>query len=83
MQTDPAITVERRVDRLQPGDIVTGTAASGDFEDGPRALVERVKAAREHSVRMTAWECHWDGDHAPNVYYGDTLVTVERKAAGR
>ena len=69
-------TITRRVDQVRPGEIVTGTVASGAFADGSRVLAARTKAP-EHSQRMTAWLCAWaSGGH--NVYYGDTLVEVAR-----
>lgn len=72
--------IETRVDRLQPGDVVTGTTASGEFDNGPRLVESRTKAAREHSVRMTAWVIAWV-DAGANIYYGDTQVLVARRSA--
>lgn len=72
-------SVTTRVDQLRPGDTVTGTAASGPFDDGPRVLISRTEAP-EHSQRTTAWWCAWEaGGH--NVFYGDTLVDVQRLGA--
>jgi hypothetical protein len=70
-----------RVDQLRDGDRVTGTGASGDYDDGPRILVSRTPAL-EHSVRTQAWWLVWD-DGGHNVYYGDTAVTAVTMVGAR
>lgn len=66
--------IYRRAEMLSPGDIVTGTGPSGDYEDGPRT-VAAIQPAPEHAVRMMAYRITWtDGDSL--VYYGDTVCIV-------
>lgn len=63
----------QKVETLAPGNIVTGTAASGDY-DRPRTVVE-IHEAPEHSVNGTAYRVLW-ANGTSNVYYGWAEVTV-------
>ncbi len=63
----------RRTDELQPGDVVVGTAASGDYPE-PKTLAA-LDPAPEHSVRTDAYWLTWQVG-GRQVYYGDTVVYI-------
>jgi hypothetical protein len=68
-------TIYRRADMLSPGDIVTGTGPSGDYEDGP-CTVATIERAPEHAARMMAYRITWTTGGI-QVYYGDTILTIQ------
>jgi hypothetical protein len=66
-----------RTDQTRPGDLILGTRASGDYENGPRRL-DRLEPAAEHSQRMQAYWLIWT-DGSRLCYYGDTQVWLGQR----
>jgi hypothetical protein len=65
-----------RVDRARPGDLITGTLASGDYPEPCR--IAAIVEAPEHSQRMTAYWLVWmDGGRV--CYYGDTEIWLGQR----
>lgn len=66
-----------RADRALPGDLILGTRASGNYEDGPRRL-DRLEPAPEHSIRTDAYWLAWT-DGTRLCYYGDTQIWLGQR----
>lgn len=69
-----------RTDHLRPGDLILGTEASGNYEDGPRRLAELVHAP-EHEKRKNGTKAYWLAwtDGRRQVYYADTQVWLVQR----
>lgn len=69
-----------RTDKIRPGDLITGTELSGDYEGGPRRVAS-IARAPEHEKRTNGTLAYWvvwtQGGRL--VYYADTNVWLAQR----